>query len=119
MAFFLPIYILFNQVECLLWWLFSAYLIFQVLRHHHIGRLLIVETVLIVGFLFFGLSDYVEAGEGHGLPGWLWAWKLSLGSFLFILLVWRDYLLRGSLAIKRRHFVMAGLIFGLALYEAA
>src|SRR5882762_3709941 len=99
MLLFERFYVLFNQCECLIWWAFGAYFVFLVFGKKDRERFRTVEVLLIIGFFFFGLSDYVESTDQGGLPWWLWAWKIFNGAILFALLIWRDYGSRGAVAL--------------------
>ena len=118
MEFFRPIYIFFNQCECLIWWAFGLYFLYLVAAKRPRGQLLVPELLLVVGFAFFGLSDYVESTDTGGLPEYLWVWKIVNGTFIFALLIWRDYVLRGKVALRPWRFVAAGAIVALAIYQA-
>jgi hypothetical protein len=115
-ALFRPFYVLFNQCECLIWWAFGAYFVYLVAVKRHRGRLLGPELALIVGFFFFGLSDYVESNDAAGLTTYLWIWKIANGITLFALLIWRDYAMRGPVALAWWRFAAAGVVLALAIY---
>jgi len=119
MALFERFYVLFNQCECLLWWAFGAYFVFLIFQKKHRGALLAVEIALVVGFLFFGLSDFAEANDQGAPPLWLWLWKIANGILLFGLLICRDYVLRGPAALNPWRFLAAGGILAVALYQLA
>jgi len=112
-------YVWFNQAECLIWWAFGAYFVFRIFCSKPGGFLLLTEAALVAGFLFFGLSDYFEAKDDGPVPIWLWCWKIPNGIILFSLLIWRDYLLRGRVALRPWRFVAASLILTLAIYQVA
>jgi len=119
MALFEWFYVLFNQGECLLWWAFGAYFVIVIFQKKHRGALLAVEIALVVGFLFFGLSDFVESNDQGAPPLGLWLWKIANGIFLFGLLIYRDYVLRGRVALNPWRFIVAGGILAVALYQLA
>jgi hypothetical protein len=118
MAYFRPIYVVFNQCECLIWWAFGLYFVYLVASKQPRGALLLPELALILGFAFFGFSDYIESTDSGGLPRYLWIWKIVNGTALFALLVWRDYSMRGRIALRPWRFVAAGTVLGLAIYQA-
>jgi hypothetical protein len=114
MAVFQAFYVVFNQCECLIWWAFGAYFVWRVSMDR--GAMRVAEALLIVGFFFFGLSDYVESNDQGGPPLWLWLWKIGNGCAIFALLIWRDYAMRGRVALNPWRFIAAGVVLGLAMY---
>lgn len=116
MPLFFKFYVLFNQVECLLWWSFGLYFVYLIFFRKDRDHLLTPESLLVVGFMLFGLSDYFEAHGRDGVPGWLWAWKIANGSVLFGLLIWRDFLMRGMKAFSPWRFIAVGVILAVAVY---
>ena len=118
MQLFEEFYVLFNRCECLLWWTFFLYIVFQAFLKKHRGSLLLAELLMAVGFFVFGLSDYVESSDQGAPPWWLWLWKITNGCFLFSMMMSRDYLLRGKVALNPWRFIAAGFILSAAIYLA-
>ncbi len=83
-------YRLFNQIEGTLWWLVAAVLI----RRLGCGTVRQRMAVLFgsIGFVAFGITDWIEAGQRHGLPLWLWAMKIACGLTIFLArFTWRGW----------------------------
>ncbi len=70
---------------------------------------------LAAAFFVFGLADFIEYFTNGTFPWWLWVWKIGGGLTLFALLVTRDYVKRGRIALAPWRFVAAAIILILAL----
>jgi hypothetical protein len=71
--------------------------------------------LLAAAFFIFGLADFIEYFTKSTFPWWLWVWKIGGGLTLFALLVTRDYVKRGRIALAPWRFVAAAAILVLAL----
>lgn len=68
----------FNYVEALAWFLFAGFVFFRWLRHRHS----FVEILYALGFVTFGISDWIESER---LTSWLLWWKgANLGMLLWL-----------------------------------
>jgi hypothetical protein len=70
---------------------------------------------LAAAFFVFGLADFIEYFTNGTFPWWLWVWKIGGGLILFALLVTRDYVKRGHVALAPWRFAAAAVILGLAV----
>jgi len=70
---------------------------------------------LAAAFFVFGLADFIEYFTNGTFPWWLWVWKIAGGLMLFALLVTRDYVKRGRVALAPWRFIAAALILLLAV----
>lgn len=82
MDLFFTIYELFNQIEGLLWIAIALALPFVIRASERRQRVWLF--LASAAFVAFGISDFFEATTRRGMPGWLWAYEISLGGFLLV-----------------------------------
>ncbi len=75
-------YSLFNNIEGLLW-LFVAGFVFVKTPYSTRQQQLSINLATL-GFLAFGLTDFLEANYEAHVPLWLYALKISCGTAIFI-----------------------------------
>jgi hypothetical protein len=87
------IYPLFNRLEGLLWFAIAAALPFVVRRRSRREALAVYLASL--GFILFGLTDFIEAPLYGQIPGWLWAFKITCAALIlscrYIYLGWHRF----------------------------
>lgn len=74
------IYEIFNRIEGIAWWIIAVVLPFVVkypTRRQHWA-----VFAASLGFILFGISDFLEAPVHGQLPWWLWALKVFCAAWL-------------------------------------
>ncbi len=107
-------YVAIKLGEWVIWSGIAIYFLIQVFQNHSQPRWLYLA--LACAFFVFGMADFIEYFTSGTFPWWLWVWKIGGGLVLFGLLVARDYVMRGRVALAPWRFVAAGFILGLAVY---
>lgn len=79
---FTVFYQTFNWIEGIVWIVIAAGIHWAVPVMNQRQRLWL--GMASVGFVLFGISDFLEAGYRAGYPLWLWLWKIVVGTFLFV-----------------------------------
>jgi hypothetical protein len=100
--------------EWVIWSAIASYFLVQTLQgraHPHS-----LYFALAAAFFIFGLADFIEYFTNGTFPWWLWAWKIISGLTLFGLLLTRDYIKRGRVALAPWRFIAAVMILLLAGY---
>jgi hypothetical protein len=80
MVVFPSVYEIFNYFECVSWLTIAAVLPFYFRKCPPEKRGSIYRASIT--FIFFGISDYLEAPTHGRLPPWLWAWKIGCAAYL-------------------------------------
>ena len=106
-------YVAIKLGEWVIWTGISIYLLVATFFGQARPRWLYV--LLAAAFFVFGLADFIEYFTNGTFPWWLWAWKIGGGLTLFALLVTRDYIKRGRVALAPWRFVAAAAILAIAL----
>jgi hypothetical protein len=107
-------YVAIKLGEWVIWSAIGIYFLVRTYRYRDQPRWLYFSLAL--AFFVFGMADFIEYFTSGTFPWWLWAWKISGGLILFALLVTRDYVRRGRVALAPWRFLAAGLIFALTIY---
>ena len=107
-------YVAIKLGEWIIWSAIGAFFLVQTLRGQARPRWLYLA--LAAAFFVFGLADFIEYFTNGTFPWWLWAWKILGGLVLFALLMVRDYVKRGRVALAPWRFVAAAFILVLAGY---
>jgi hypothetical protein len=74
------IYPLFNRLEGLLWFAIAVALPFVIKRRTRREALAVYLASL--GFILFGITDFIEAPLYGQIPGWLWAFKIACAALI-------------------------------------
>lgn len=74
------IYEIFNKIEGVLWLIIALALPFFVRAASLRQRLSLAAAS--VGFILFGISDFLEAPLQGQLPAWLWAYKIFCAAWI-------------------------------------
>lgn len=84
---------IFNRVEALVWFGTAFALPFIVRSESRTQRWSVLAGSM--GFMAFGITDFLEAGTGGKIPAWLWASKIACAAFLlacrFNFVGWRNF----------------------------
>jgi len=75
------VYDLFNLVEGLLWWGVAGFLLSR--ARPSTGQQRWAIGVGAIGFLVFGVTDFLEIGSAGQLSGGLWGLKIACGTAIF------------------------------------
>src|SRR5579871_6287329 len=106
-------YVAIKLAEWVIWSALGFFFLVQACR----GReTLWLGFALAAAFCVFGGADFIEYFTNGAFPWWLWAWKIGSGLTLFALLVTRDYVHRGAVALAPWRFLAASAILSLTLY---
>ena len=106
-------YVVIKLGEWVIWSGIGAYFLIGTFLGYERPRWLYVS--LAVAFFIFGMADFIEYFTNGTFPWWLWAWKIAGGLTLFALLITRDYVKRGRVALAPWRFVAAGTILAVAV----
>jgi hypothetical protein len=83
------------------------------LWHHDKNKQLrIIKVLILIFFVLFGLSDFIESGTKGQLPAFLWWSKLAIGAVLYILLNAREHFFHKALTVQR---IVIRIIMGIGL----
>lgn len=103
------IYVIFNRLEGLAWWIVAAALPFVVKPKTPRQKWAIALASL--GFVLFGITDFLEAPLRGQLPPWLWLFKIGCAAWIlssrFFYIGWNRF------RLTDRYF-----LFGLACLTA-
>jgi len=110
-------YVAIKLAEWCIWSSIGLFFLFQAYRAK--GRSRWLGFSLAAAFFVFGGADFIEYFTNGTFPWWLWTWKIMGGLALFTLLVARDYVNRGPVALAPWRFMAAAAILSLTLYCAS
>ncbi len=90
------VYEVFNRVEGILWFLVAVAIHFAFKANSASQKWSLIAASL--GFVLFGVSDFLEAPLHGQLPAWLWAWKILCATFIlscrYQFIGWRKFRLK-------------------------
>jgi hypothetical protein len=87
------IYETFNKLEGVLWFAIALALPFSI-RPRTLRQILSIAAAAL-GFILFGISDFLEAPLQGQLPAWLWIYKIACAAFIlscrFSYIGWQNF----------------------------